>query len=789
MTTADEAQASTPAGELLIDAVIAPKLSFATHQNDVPVLRELRLVNVGEAPIEQVVLTAEANPPVFAPRTWRFDRIAGGGELRVSQRDLPLNAGLLLQLSEAVRAYVTLTARQEGSDTLLAERRVPVELLARNEWGGAGAMPELLAAVALPNDPAVSRLLKAASEVLRRAGKPDGIEGYQSKSRTRVYELASAIWSAVSGLRLTYAEPPASFELAGQKVRTPGQIVEGGLATCLDTALLFAAALEQAGLYPVLVLTQGHAFAGLWLQPQEFATLLVPDAAALRKRIALDELVVFETTLATGAAPAGFARAVAAANRLIDEEREATFVTAVDVRRARMQRIRPLAMIDAGGPAPAETIVDAAGDALEAAPALPDFDLVEAEAPPSTAEGRLDRWQRKLLDLTTRNRLLHVKPGATAIRLVCPDPARLEDELTDGRSFRIVGEPDLAGAAGRDAALHAERTGVVLDDAYARAALDRGELLSPGDPAKLDAHLVELYRKARLDMAEGGANTLFLAVGFLLWKKSDSDASQYRAPLILLPVKLERRSVRSGVKLAIHEDEPRFNLTLLQMLRQDFELEIPELAGQLPQDASGIDVPRVWTIMRRAVRDMAGFEVVPDVMLGAFSFAKYLMWKDLVDRTDALKANPVVRHLLDAPREPYPCDTQPPRPEALDAEVTPAELFTPLPADSSQLAAVVGSARGCDFVLDGPPGTGKSQTIANMIAHNLALGRKVLFVAEKRAALEVVHRRLVAHGLGPFCLELHSNKAAKQDVLPQLDTAWTTSEASPQAEWARARPS
>lgn len=171
--------------------------------------------------------------------------------------------------------------------------------------------------------------------------------------------------------------------------------------------------------------------------------------------------------------------------------------------------------------------------------------------------------------------------------------------------------------------------------------------------------------------------------------------------------------------------------------------------------------------------------------LGTFSFAKYLMWKDLVERTEALKRNAVVRHLLETPREPYQCDLEPPHPEALDAEVVPADLFAPLPADSSQLAAVVGSARGCDFVLDGPPGTGKSQTIANMIAHNLALGRKVLFVAEKRAALDVVHRRLVANGLGPFCLELHSNKASKQDVLRQLDAAWSTAENSPAEAWAK----
>lgn len=777
------------AGGLEVDAVVAPKVSFAAHQNAVPLLRELRVVNTRETAVSDLSVEIEADPPVLTPRRWRIDRIAPGGTALLTDRDVQLNGGFLLALAEAVRARVTLRVRADGPDAaVLAERTFPVEALARNEWGGANAMPELLAALILPNDPAVSRVLKAASDILHRAGRPDALDGYQSGSRTRVHELASAIWSAVVGLRLTYAVPPASFERQGQKVRTPSAVLEEGLATCLDTAVLFAAALEQAGLYPVVVLTKGHAFTGVWLQPQEFAALLTEEAAALRKRIELQELLIFETTLATNRASPGFGQAIAEAKRQVAEEREADFVLALDVRRARMQRLRPLAMasaLEVRAGAGDDIGPDPAGEALEAAPVLPDFDLAELDAAPATPEGRLQRWQRKLLDLTVRNRLLNVKPGATALRLLCPDPGRLEDQLADGRAFKIVPAPVLEGAAGRDLELHHARTGDHLDESYARDALDRGELLAELDAVKLDAQLVELYRKSRADLAEGGANTLFLAIGFLSWRKSATDGRAYKAPLILLPVKLERRSVRAGVKLTLGEDEPRFNLTLLEMLRQDFKLEIPELAGPLPGDESGVDVSAVWNSVRRAVRDSAGFEVTSEVMLATFSFAKYLMWKDLTDRTEALKANPVVRHLLDNPREPYPCDSQPPRPEALDAEVAPADLFTPLPADSSQLAAVVGSARGCDFVLDGPPGTGKSQTIANMIAHNLALGRKVLFVAEKRAALDVVHRRLVAHGLGPFCLELHSNKASKLEVLKQLDSAWTAAEASPADEWAR----
>ncbi len=214
-----------------------------------------------------------------------------------------------------------------------------------------------------------------------------------------------------------------------------------------------------------------------------------------------------------------------------------------------------------------------------------------------------------------------------------------------------------------------------------------------------------------------------------------------------------------------HEDEPRFNLTLLELLRQDFELIIPGLEADLPKDRNGIDVGGIWRIVRAAVRDMAGFEVVPDVAIGTFSFAKYLMWRDLVDRADRLKESALVRHLIDRDGSVTADKAAFPRMEELDATVVPAVLFTPLPADRSPLVAVEASAAGRDFVLDGPPGTGKSQTIANLIEHNLALGRRVLFVAEKRAALEVVQRRLAAKGLAPFCLELHYAKATKATVL------------------------
>ncbi|MEV1262283.1 hypothetical protein ABZR07_32330, partial [Pseudomonas aeruginosa] len=168
-------------------------------------------------------------------------------------------------------------------------------LLPRNQWGGLSHLPDMTAAFVQPNDLAVERLLKKAAELLRDQGKNPALNGYSSGS-AHAWEIASAIWAAVASLKLDYALPPASFEQFGQKVRSPSHILESGLATCFDLSLLFCAALEQAGLNPLLIFTRGHAFSGFWLKAEEFSNSTVDDITALRKRMKLNELKLFETT-------------------------------------------------------------------------------------------------------------------------------------------------------------------------------------------------------------------------------------------------------------------------------------------------------------------------------------------------------------------------------------------------------------------------------------------------------------------------------------------------------------
>ncbi|HDS5590178.1 TPA: DUF3320 domain-containing protein [Enterobacter hormaechei subsp. xiangfangensis] len=756
---------------------IARKLGFTSHQNAVPLLRELALHNESEQTFEDLTLHLRTTPAVLEAKQWNIDCLLPGSSLDIRERDVKLNAAWLAELTESVTCEVTLTLQQ--GDEALFSLNYPLEALAKNEWGG-NAMLELLPSFIMPNDPAVDRLLKATSDVLRTAGKNDALDGYESKSRTRVWEMASALWTAVCNLSLSYALPPASFESNGQKIRTPGVIMEGKVATCLDTTLLFSSALEQMGLNPLVYLSEGHAFAGLWLQPQEFAQLVTEDVSSVRKRVDLKEMVVFETTLVTKAHPPSFTQASEEALKHLTEEE---FHSAIDTRRARMQKIRPLALRGIRLESEPDSVTEV-HHGFEDAPLLPSFDLdIETDCK-KEASGRLVQWQRKLLDLTTRNRLLHMPESAKGIRLICSTPGNLEDKLAEGKRIRIVPLPDLE-SGGRDAELYRQQTNENLREGYASQALARGEVVSPLEKERLESSLIDLYRKSKSDLEEGGANTLFLAVGFLKWKKSADDPRSYSAPLILLPIQLERKSALSGVTMRLLEEEPRFNLTLLELLHNDFALTINGLDGELPTDESGIDVDGIWNMVRRAVRDMPGFEVMRDVVIGTFSFAKYLMWKDLIDRAPQLMQSPLVKYLIERGKEDVILEKSG---EIIDAEklddaLNIEELFLPLPADSSQVAAVVASAKGRDFVLDGPPGTGKSQTIANMIAHNLALGRRVLFVAEKKAALDVVYRRLEAQGLGEFCLELHSSKTSKMDFLKQLERAWDVRDLLTTQDW------
>ena len=287
-------------------AALVPKINLAFYQNSVSTLRELTIVNESVNTLKNVKLVLETSS-FFQSKSWHVNVISPGEQRSLNDLDVSFDSSLLSSLTEAETTVVSF--KLYASDTEVASLKKSIGVLARNQWGGIGHMPEIVAAFVQPNDPVVERILKKAAMVLRENGKDPALNGYKGGPK-HAWELASAIWSAVGSPGLDYSLPPASFETQGQKIRGPEQIYESKIATCLDITLLFCAAIEQCGLNPLILFTKEHALAGVWLKDEEFTTAIVDDITALRKREKLEELLLFETTLITNHPCASFRHAI-----------------------------------------------------------------------------------------------------------------------------------------------------------------------------------------------------------------------------------------------------------------------------------------------------------------------------------------------------------------------------------------------------------------------------------------------------------------------------------------------
>ncbi|QDV34542.1 DUF3320 domain-containing protein [Tautonia plasticadhaerens] len=383
---------------------------------------------------------------------------------------------------------------------------------------------------------------------------------------------------------------------------------------------------------------------------------------------------------------------------------------------------------------------------------------------PAVIADRLDADRLALLDLSLRNPLLNYRPRRRGLTIVGESPAEVVRILVrEGKRMAFDPAPDRPGPEDEGESSHGEPPNGGLE-------------LPPADPTDLNLQtdvpadqlqdrLLAIDAAARGSVEELGVNTLFLALGMLRWSEERNGRSVL-APLILLPVALGRSNARDRFRARYTGEDFGTNLSLAERLRAGFGIELPEIPG-----ADDLDPVSYFDAVDAAVSGEKGWKVDREAAaLGFFSFSRLLMYRDL-DATrwpegSGPSSHPVLSGLLGEgldEGEPTIGDE-----EHLDARLGPLDVRPVLDADGSQMLALVDASKGRTLVIQGPPGTGKSQTIANLIAEAVGRGRSVLFVAEKAAALEVVHRRLDAVGLGAACLELHSNRTRKRDVLDEL---------------------
>lgn len=396
-------------------------------------------------------------------------------------------------------------------------------------------------------------------------------------------------------------------------------------------------------------------------------------------------------------------------------------------------------------------------------------------------EAKLERARTELLDLSARNRLLNMpRSGKSAKILEVVDERSTEVFrllVRDQRAFTFVPGKAAPGGSteeGAEAAEEIEELAQPEDEGLdARGIANRHadtRLQTRLTPPGLQKRLLDLYYDARTLEEEQGVNILFLTLGSLRWIDPNNDKNIRHAPLVLIPVSLERGNAAEKFKLKWRQEDLAPNLSLEAFLDRVHGIVLPVFdAGE------DFEVGKYVKAVSEAVVAKPGWAVIEDdIVLGFFSFAKFLMYRDL-DPANWPKAGRLSEHEIIKPLVSDGFEAGEPllAEEAhLDDHIPPSDMMHIVDSDSSQSLAVHEVRKGRNLVIQGPPGTGKSQTIANIIASAIADGKTVLFVAEKMAALEVVKRRLDNAGVGDACLEVHSNKANKRAVLEELRRTW-----------------
>ena len=741
-----------------------PLINFAMQQNKVSVIHQLSIENMTSEPFRNIQVQITAEPDFGSITPVMVEAIPANDSVCLQSFSLVLSANYFAQLTERMSGSLKIEIRSEA-ETIFT-RTYPIDILAYDQWGGINIFPEMLAAFITPNHAVLTPIIKRAAAILEQWTGTPSLDEYQSRNPDRVRKQMAAIYTALTEQQIIYSTIPASFEEHGQRVRLTDSVLAQKLGTCLDMALLYASCLESIGLNALIVITKGHAFAGGWLVPETFPDPAIDDVSLLTKRTAegIYDITLVETTCMNMGHNADFDNAVKSANGKLSDP--GSFILAIDVRRARHSGVRPIPQRVLNGQVwEIKEDEDMNRNTTHATPqSVNPYDLSGSETQTVLTKQLL--WERRLLDLSLRNNLLNIRITKNTLQLIPANLACLEDALAEGDEFRILHRPAEWENPAMEFGIYSSipESDPIADFVNSELSQKRLRFYLPEND--LGKALTHLYRSSRTSIEENGANTLYLALGLLKWYETPSSERPRYAPILLLPVEIIRKSAAKGYVIRSREEETMMNITLLEMLRQNFGISVPGL-DPLPTDESGVNVKLIYSIIRHCIKNQRKWDVEEQAILGIFSFNKFIMWNDIHNNAPKLTQNKIVSSLINGKIE-WNAITEEMDASYMDRQLSPADIVLPIIADSSQLEAIYEAVHDKTFILHGPPGTGKSQTITNIIANALYKGKRVLFVAEKMAALSVVQNRLAAIGLAPFCLEIHSNKTKKSTVISQL---------------------
>ena len=721
-----------------LEGELLNSVSYATYFCRIPLFTSLKIFNRAEESVTGITVHITGSTQLIMPAELTVDEIPHESSISLSV-DNVLNPKYLADLEEQETCKVQIKLTQ-GKD-VVCSFRTEVQALPIDCWSGLSGNAEMLASFVRPKLADCQKILAEAGLQLKTWGYSSEWSGYSGNDKNGVRNAVAAIYAAIRHLNIERSE-------GGDMTRTThaggiNKILQSKKATPLELALFAASCFEATKLNPVLVIGKDKVGVGVWLYESCFSSPIQDDIAVVEKYVAegVNNLAIFDADDLFAHKNASFTTSASHFISFSDK-----LDVCIDIKRCRIGGIYPLPL----------KIETSSGYEL-----LNDKQLSYSEKPRELIDaGKYEydktaskdkNWQRRLLDLSLRNNLLNFRYRRDCLHILSADLAafctRLEDRdkyklnplsmpLKDARYF---GCPEVKSME--------ELIAIEMKSGILRC--------YSGQDGVTDVS-GNLMRKARAAEEETGAKTLYLAFGFLKWKNSDKD-DKY-APLVLLPVNVKKTKT-AGVWLEAEEGY-EVNTTLLEFPKQEFGIDVRGVEDK------GLTPKEIIAVFRAKTANMKGWVVYEDIYLAQFTFARYAMWADVKKNISEYRKNPLIASLLSNSNNLIGNRIS----GVSEDDGDPCKIITPLPCDSTQYAAVAESAKGTTFVLHGPPGTGKSQTITNIIANAVFSGKRILFVAEKQAALQVVKKRLSDIGIGEFCLELHSGKSAdKGEIIRTIE--------------------
>jgi hypothetical protein len=681
----------------------------------------------------------------------------------VTSFPITLSPRYLYQLNEKMAGMMNVSLISSGG-LVLASLHESISLLPISESAANNRNPAILASFVTPNDDEVKKLIAKAALILQaKTGSPSFL-GYQSDDPNDVLKEMDALYSALQEEGIRYSNPPASFETTFQRVRLPYEVLSEKTATCLDFSLLYASLLEGVGLYPLVVLFKDHAISGAYLHEHFYPNALIDNVTLLDNGVSkgIDSLALPNLVDAASGCSLSFeqARDDGASQIHLKE-----FSYALDIARARKIGLLPIPTPHTVG---GKSEIDYDVRPLPEEGVTPINPSDQKTVPNSgKSKSKFDLWEEKLLDLNTRNNLINLHMGSAALASRCPDAVSFLSGVMESAHFSLLPQESSEKRSGDFIPFILSKSPT---DFASKDLLDKHFLNVSSASGAPEKSVVALARKANTEIEESGCNPLYLTLGAIEWYDSDKSKRPYYAPILLLPASMPRRKNGPFYSLDIDKDGIQLNTTFFEYAKEFLDLDFSEFNALFSDKDETIDLQSIYNTIRHKIEAKKGWKLIDNlVSISLFSFAHFVMWSDMKNYREVFLHSPIVASMVAGQKE-WPDIPEIPL-ASLDEAIAPQEVLAPLSADSSQLEAILSAEKGESFVLDGPPGTGKSQTIANIIVNSISQGKKILFVAEKEVALEVVKARLDQLGLGSFCLQIHSAKANKKDVLSQLSAA------------------